>query len=209
MFLLDVIDGILPGRPEQSAKTQEEIRNYQEERRLFYVAMTRAKDRLSLFAAKNAPSAFVAEVQQFLGAERWDAEDALSFLKESMVGKRYQNLEGLTGRIAAHSDDGVLIDFCQKLPQWMTLQEMVANRARKMTTMPQEQNPAAQGLSPIQNTIETGAMVTHTFYGDGVVERMDLEIISIRFTDGTVRSFLKSSVLPDRKVRLRVCKTPP
>ena len=44
VYLLDVLDGILPAVTEP--KGPEEERRYQEERRLFYVAMTRAKDHL-------------------------------------------------------------------------------------------------------------------------------------------------------------------
>lgn len=64
--LLDVLDGILPAQPEASCRTPEETRHYEEDRRLFYVAMTRARRRLILFQCRAQPSAFVREVQDNL-----------------------------------------------------------------------------------------------------------------------------------------------
>ena len=45
--LLDVFDGVLPAQPEAHCRTPEEIRQYEEDRRLFYVAMTRARRQLN------------------------------------------------------------------------------------------------------------------------------------------------------------------
>lgn len=60
--LLDVFDGVLPAQPEAHCRTPEEIRQYEEDRRLFYVAMTRARRQLILFDCAALPSAFVQEV---------------------------------------------------------------------------------------------------------------------------------------------------
>ncbi len=66
VILLDVADGILPGTviPHPVLAKPEELRAYEEERRLFYVAMTRAKNRLSLFqiADPALQSSFCREV---------------------------------------------------------------------------------------------------------------------------------------------------
>ena len=51
MYLLDALDDILPAVTEP--KNPEEQRQYEEERRLFYVAMTRAKDRLHVAAVRE------------------------------------------------------------------------------------------------------------------------------------------------------------
>ena len=47
---------------ESNAKEQERIDNYEEERRLFYVAITRAKNELHLFNVSECESSFVNEV---------------------------------------------------------------------------------------------------------------------------------------------------
>ena len=51
VYLLDVLDGILPAVTEP--KGPEEERRYQEERRLFYVAMSRAKPLLYQISSQD------------------------------------------------------------------------------------------------------------------------------------------------------------
>lgn len=62
VVLLDTFDGVLPAKPEICCRTPEDTRQYEEDRRLFYVAMTRARHKLVLFDCKTMPSAFVQEV---------------------------------------------------------------------------------------------------------------------------------------------------
>lgn len=63
VYLLDVVDGILPEKVLTSMNTasKEEIGAYEEERRLFYVGVTRAKDQLNIFAT-GKPSRFCNEL---------------------------------------------------------------------------------------------------------------------------------------------------
>ena len=49
VILMDVLDGVFPALLPGSDASQEEKDSYEEERRLFYVAMTRAKNELSIF----------------------------------------------------------------------------------------------------------------------------------------------------------------
>lgn len=62
VVLLDAFDGVLPAKPEICCRTPEDTRQYEEDRRLFYVAMTRAQHKLVLFNCRTMPSAFVQEV---------------------------------------------------------------------------------------------------------------------------------------------------
>lgn len=62
VVLLDVFDGILPAQLEVCCRTPEDTRRYEEDRRLYYVAMTRAKRRLVLFDCPAMPSVFTQEV---------------------------------------------------------------------------------------------------------------------------------------------------
>ena len=62
VVLLDTFDGVLPAKPEICCRTPEDTRQYEEDRRLFYVAMTRARHKLVLFDCKTMPSVFVQEV---------------------------------------------------------------------------------------------------------------------------------------------------
>ena len=65
VYLIDVADGILPESIPQNLRnaSAEELKAYEEERRLFYVGVTRAKDQLTLFTT-NRPSTFCSD---FLG----------------------------------------------------------------------------------------------------------------------------------------------
>ena len=70
VILLDVLDGILPAKPEMSCRTPAETQQYEEDRRLFYVAMTRAREQLVLFDCTVEPSGFVGEVLSQLPGHR-------------------------------------------------------------------------------------------------------------------------------------------
>ena len=78
VILLDVLDGILPAKPELCCRTPGETQQYEEDRRLFYVAMTRARQQLVLFDCAAERSAFVDEVLSGLPGhrKRHDAEPA-------------------------------------------------------------------------------------------------------------------------------------
>ena len=64
VYLLDVIDGVLPAQIPKDLKKAEksEIEAYEEERRLFYVGITRAKNQLYVFTMKTQHSAFCDEL---------------------------------------------------------------------------------------------------------------------------------------------------
>ena len=64
VYLLDVIDGILPDQILQNPRTasKEELESYEEERRLFYVGITRAKNQLNVFTMKPQSSDFCDEL---------------------------------------------------------------------------------------------------------------------------------------------------
>ena len=64
VYLLDVIDGVLPAQIPKDLKKAEkaELAAYEEERRLFYVGITRAKNQLYVFTMKNQHSAFCDEL---------------------------------------------------------------------------------------------------------------------------------------------------
>ena len=76
VYLIDVMDGIFPEKVIHNYRLADEadIRVYEEERRLFYVGMTRAKEKLNLFSFKGR-SAFVSEVMKYTKAsEKPDAK---------------------------------------------------------------------------------------------------------------------------------------
>ena len=66
VYLLDVIDGVLPAQIPKDLKKAEkaELEAYEEERRLFYVGITRAKTQLYVFTMKTQHSSFCDELFQ-------------------------------------------------------------------------------------------------------------------------------------------------
>ena len=64
VVLIDVINGVFPSRIIKDFKTAsaQEKRDYEEERRIFYVGLTRAKKKLTLFRYAGEPSFFVGEL---------------------------------------------------------------------------------------------------------------------------------------------------
>ena len=63
VYIIDVFDGMIPKvDPKTATTSDEDMDMYQEERRLFYVAMTRAKNKLRILNIVDKPSCFVKEL---------------------------------------------------------------------------------------------------------------------------------------------------
>ena len=62
VYIVDVYDGSLPHSSREDALEQERIDTYEEERRVFYVAVTRAKNELYLLYISEYGSEFINEV---------------------------------------------------------------------------------------------------------------------------------------------------
>lgn len=143
VYLLDVMDGILPEKVLTNPRTasKEELETYEEERRLFYVGVTRAKNQLNVFTT-NKPSKFCSELlgkrnlrenqqKEYAGIKKWgDYSPAGTygikgngmyhgygtghgFQKQS--GKSYQELADALGEgmIVKHKKfgEGVVVDM--------------------------------------------------------------------------------------------------
>lgn len=124
VYLLDVLDGILPAETE--AKDPEQERQYQEERRLFYVAMTRAKNHLFLFSCIKRESAFVRELQ--LPVETPEPDDIFAALPTELCGKPYHHAEKGRGTIAAACDGRCMITYPDGETQFLTVGQMLDQR---------------------------------------------------------------------------------
>ena len=143
VYLLDVMDGILPEKVLANPRTasKEELETYEEERRLFYVGVTRAKNQLNVFTT-NKPSKFCSELlgkrnlrenqqKEYAGIKKWgDYSPAETYgVKENGMyhgygtghgfqkqpGKSYQELADALGEgmIVKHKKfgEGVVVDM--------------------------------------------------------------------------------------------------
>ena len=107
VYLLDVIDGIFPESVPANAKSmdEKERETYEEERRLFYVGVTRAKDRLSVFRLDQKSSLCeelvgrkkkaVQKMRRALAQERGNAAAERPFIQEEYEKYAAQIGEGL------------------------------------------------------------------------------------------------------------------
>ena len=143
VYLLDVMDGILPEKVLANPRTasKEELETYEEERRLFYVGVTRAKNQLNVFTT-NKPSKFCSELlgkrnlmenqqKEYAGIKKWgDYSPAGTYgIKgngmyhgygtghgsQKQPGKSYQELEDALGEgmVVKHKKFGesVVVDM--------------------------------------------------------------------------------------------------
>lgn len=63
VYLMDVCDGVFPSNVVTSSHaTMQELKAFEEERRLFYVGMTRAKNDLHIFKVSSETSSFIDEI---------------------------------------------------------------------------------------------------------------------------------------------------
>jgi DNA helicase-2/ATP-dependent DNA helicase PcrA len=64
VILMDVINGVFPSKvlKKKDKSTPQEIRDFEEERRIFYVGMTRAKEKLTIFEYDDKSSVFLKEL---------------------------------------------------------------------------------------------------------------------------------------------------
>lgn len=65
VILMDVVNGVFPSkvvRESNKSATAQDKRDFEEERRIFYVGMTRAKEKLTIFKYDDKASAFVKEL---------------------------------------------------------------------------------------------------------------------------------------------------
>lgn len=75
VYLVDVYDGRFPSsKTNPFSRSKDDPSGEQEERRLFYVGITRAKNKLSLFSIKNKRSSYIEELFPEITAERVAAE---------------------------------------------------------------------------------------------------------------------------------------
>ena len=162
VYLLDVMDGILPEKVLANPRTasKEELETYEEERRLFYVGVTRAKNQLNVFTT-NKPSKFCSELlgkrnlrenqqKEYAGIKKWgDYSPAGTY--------------GIKGNGMYHGY-GTGHGF-QKQP--------------------------GKSYQELADALGEGMVVKHKKFGEGVVVDMEGEHIRIQFGDNVKNMDLK------------------
>ena len=182
VYLLDVHDGVLPSRPDAADGTEDERRVYEEDRRLFYVAMTRAKDELTLFEYPDAPSAFIREARGYLPVPVCAKDDFAAIVPENACGLRYRHETRGEGSILAQCEDELLVAFPDG-DSLMQAGRMLLERSRaEVFQLPDA--PAAAQL-PDAQAFMPGSVIRHKKYGMGRIVSIDGPFADIRFEGET------------------------
>ena len=192
MYLLDVIDGILPGDA-KPPKTEEEERAYYEERRLFYVGMTRAKNHLFLFACGGCDSLFLSELLCDLPKPVRREDDLFSTLHGNLCGKRYFSAQNGQGTVIANGEDHCLIAFENGSVQRLTLGEMLSGRVntyQKEQKSPSEKKKKKRSAKEkidyeaLKRRAETEKTIIHKNFGRGTIVRFQEPYVRVQFPNG-------------------------
>ncbi|MBR2258011.1 MAG: ATP-dependent helicase [Blautia sp.] len=168
VYLIDVIDGIFPDvipNYWEHASTEEQ-EAYEEQRRLFYVAVTRAKERLTVFSLTKKSS----------------------FVRE-LIGKP-QALQSNGGENADRKESG---PYGHKWDLFINAASGPVSRQEsvylKQPAPPKEQESTesiARRYAAFTRQLGEGIMVTHKTFGDGIVTALDEEKgeVKICFPEG-------------------------
>ncbi|MDU7336711.1 MAG: ATP-dependent helicase [Clostridium sp.] len=198
VFLLDIFDGTLPKNPVPDFSSQDELKQYEEERRLYYVAMTRAKNELSLFHCRGVESAFTTEVLHSLPVEVLDADNIMALFQQRLCGKTYVHKENGKGTVVAQCGYSVLVEYEMGRFQLLTLSQLLEQREPTVTyevarkskaknphkrTEVRKMDISAQPPKIVLTNVEAGRSVTHSKFGKGVITEFDGTYAIIRFDE--------------------------
>lgn len=87
VYILDAIDGVFPAKTyERLLSSDEELNEYEEERRIFYVGITRAKNNLVVFKHKDG-SSFIDEMKPIVRTINKDSVTANNRVSINATGK--------------------------------------------------------------------------------------------------------------------------
>ena len=91
VYIADVFDGCLPAVAKTDAETKQDKEQYYEDRRLFYVAITRAKKELAIYRCESKQSEFCDEINSYINIGKPIKEDQRSDYSSANTYKMHQN----------------------------------------------------------------------------------------------------------------------
>ena len=174
VILMDVINGVFPSKIIKDFKkaSPQEKRDYEEERRIFYVGMTRAKDKLTIFKYKDAASIFVGELSP---KKKSDSDDSgSSKAADIRSGDGWKAVTGTANKTRSKAKASL------KTP----------------TMLLKKKTKAVTSGENVPTNLVIGDRVTQGKYGEGVITDVswdDDEIptkFTVEFDDGTERKFI-------------------
>lgn len=196
VFLLDIFDGTLPSKTNPDVSSRDEIKQYEEDRRLYYVGMTRAKNELYLFNCRNTASAFTSEVLYSLPKEVIDADSVMAIFKQGLCGRNYIHKGKGKGTVIAQCGFSVLVEYENNNLQLLTIPQLFEQRdttvtyeasIKRKTTKSLERMEkkdkvlSAQEKESLLSKVTAGRTVTHNKFGKGIITKNDDTYVTIRF----------------------------
>ena len=186
VYLLDVMDGILPTKCEYELKTEEDRRQYEEERRIYYVAMTRAKNALYLFESQKDASAFTAEICSYMPKAIVDEEDVFSWLRTDLLKKTYMDSEKGKANVCGQLEDHLLVKYSNGETELLTVEQMLRRRDCSVQYETQSATKKLAALERAKDASATeqfvaGRRVRHRKFGTGTILNMNGNKVEIRF----------------------------
>ena len=168
VYLMDVLDGIFPEEVPASTRymSKEERRSFEEERRLFYVGMTRARNKLCVFTT-DAKSVLTDELFGAGSVKRAEAEKAAA---AGGTVSRAGSLRKESARKARKAFEG-------------TAAEAGRRGAGSSASGSGHGKVSAAKLAAYARKLQPGQRVIHVVYGFGMVVSQDGKRVRIRFED--------------------------
>ena len=166
VYLMDVMDGIFPEEAPASTKymSKEERRAFEEERRLFYVGMTRARNKLCVFTT-DAKSVLTEELFGPGSLRNAEAAKKAATRREASLAKKSGARSGNRKVKRAYEGTSAAV-------------------GRGPRRAEEESEQASSGkLAAFARRLQPGEMVTHVTYGAGMVVSQDGKRVQIRFED--------------------------
>ena len=196
VYLADIMDGVLPSKAKNEVENIDEIKQYEEDRRLYYVGMTRAKNDLYLFSC-GEPSSFTSEVTRFLPSPVVDTSDVFAPLLIPQIGKQFSDQSLGKGEIVAECEGMNLIAFSGGHCELLSIAEMLSRRATKVEYAIQESKAVIPtGDSAVWKKAKTdillsrlhvGGYVQHKSFGTGKILSIKDDVLTADFGQKGVR----------------------
>ena len=188
VFLIDCFDGVFPQSiPDNNQNADDEdLKAFEEERRMFYVAVTRAKNNLSLFTLQNETHTFTDELTGDAG------------FNDSGTGDKSTNRRNYGQRTPGPKNYG--IDDRKSYGQKASGQKAAWQKNSGQKISGQNAFPSSQkntrSIRDYQKDYENfcsqlghGIVVTHKKFGEGIISDIDDDTVTIYFDDTGEKKF--------------------
>ncbi|WP_035773014.1 ATP-dependent helicase [Butyrivibrio sp. VCD2006] len=177
VYLMDACDGVFPSQIPGMKRfgDSQELKDFEEERRIFYVGMTRARNKLNILTYNDEESTFVHEITSLPGNDNDDDYESSSSL-------RFGSSVGASDRRRAQTSSG-------KTKSKAAVKKMLRtnNYAKKSAS-------ATDAECPTELVI--GQRILQPKYGKGFITDVDVDEFdiptkfSVQFDDGEERKFM-------------------